>query len=144
MWPSSVGIYNRSGEDVVIELYVGDVDAAAEVFPLLINRFDKDYRDFASRNISPLKIDTVNGRLKTTYRLAPGECLNIGKYWDDEYRGYLNYHTPTAGRNPNHMNKIQFITVRHPRITISGSPEHLDGLVKPLNTNKKIWGLVIE
>jgi hypothetical protein len=78
MWPASVGIYNKSAESIDIELYVNNVTGAAEIFPLLVNKFDEDYLNSGSRNVSPLRIDTVDLNIKTRYSLAPGECLNIG------------------------------------------------------------------
>lgn len=144
MWPASVGLYNKSAKSIEVELYVNNAAGAAEVFPLVISKFDEEYMNSGSRNVSPLKLDTVDHNIIARYSLGAGECLNIGKYWDDQYQGYLYYQSSKGASKTDQADKIERIIIRHPQTTISGSPEHLDGLVKPLNFKKKIWGIVIK
>jgi len=127
-----------------VELYAKNVTGAEEVFPLVINKFDEDYLRFGSRNISPLQLDTINNDVRARYRLEPGECLSIGEYWDQEYKGYSYYQSSEGESKHDQSDRLKLIIISQPRLTISGSPKHLDGLVKPLNSKKKVWGLVIE
>lgn len=144
MWPVSVGIYNKSAEKVKVELYAENTSGVAEIFPLLINRFNDNYEDVSSRNLSPLTLDTLQGTLRTVYQLDPGECLGIAQYWDDEYRGYRYYQSAAGSSRANQAHKIQRIIIQHLQTTITASPEHLDSLVVPLNREKKVWGMVIQ
>ena len=110
----------------------------------MISRFDSEFADSAFRNVSPLTIDTVETHLKTVYQLLPGECLTIASYWDDEYRGYAYYQSP-EGLSKNHEpQELSQVVIHRAGMIISGSPDHLDGLVKSLNREKKVWGIVIQ
>ena len=143
MWPVSVGIYNQSAHPVQIELIVEKGLNSTEIFPLLVSRFDNEYVDSAFRNLSPLKIDTVETGYRTVYHLLPGECLTIDSYWDDEYRGYSYYQSPEGSSKRQQAHKLLKVSIHHPKMTLSGSRNHLDGLIKALNPGKKVWGIVI-
>lgn len=143
MWPVSVGIYNQSDEMVEVKLTVSKNDKnATEALPLLIGRFDSKYDQLSFRNLSPLKIDSTAHEFQTLYLLKPGESLKIATYWDDEYRGYEYYSTAGKGKN-DHKNQFRQISIAHPNLNISSAPKNLDGLIKPLNEEKKVWGIVV-